>query len=216
MRNLERIAEVPDSITRQDEFLLKEYESATELTNHIDELRNKLTGFYLTFAGVAVAGVAILIKDEARSKVFDRVDGLIAILLLVVALTGWIVVLGLARLRQVQIEYFGIINSIRQYFLGENYDLWNVVKVSKQTLPVPNRYSGSYMWLLLVILSSSSLFMFSVYLVFVKVFSFLRPLYGGLAAVGGFVLFSLLQDLSYFRWSKSKSRPGYSAENSPL
>src|SRR5687768_11849884 len=98
-----------DSLTAQDEFLLKEYESATELTNHIDELRNKLTGFYLTFAGVAVAGVAILIKDEAKSKIFDRVDGVIAILLFVVALTGWIVVLGLARLRRVQIEYFGII-----------------------------------------------------------------------------------------------------------
>jgi hypothetical protein len=96
---------VTDSLTPQDEFLLKEYESATELTNHIDELRNKLTGFYLTFAGVAVAGVAILIKDEAKSKIFDRVDGVIAILLFVVALTGWIVVLGLARLRRVQIEY---------------------------------------------------------------------------------------------------------------
>jgi len=207
---------VSDSLTPQDEFLLKEYESATELTNHIDELRNKLTGFYLTFAGVAVAGVAILIKDEAKSKVFDRVDGVIAILLLVVALTGWIVVLGLARLRRVQIEYFGIINSIREHFLGEDYDLWNVVKVSRQTLPVPNKYSGSYMWLLLVILSSSSLFMFSVYLVFVKVFSCLRPLYGGLAALGGFVLFSLVQDFSYFRWSKSAIRPSYSAQNSPF
>ena len=70
--------------------------------------------------------------------------------------------------------------------------------------------------LLLVILSSSSLFMFSVYLVFVKVFSFLRPLHGGLAAVGGFVLFSLVQDFSYFRWSKSTGTSGYSAQNSPF
>jgi hypothetical protein len=56
-----------DNITRQDEFLLMEYESATALNNYIDELRNKLTGFYLTFAGVAVAGSLLffLLQDAS-------------------------------------------------------------------------------------------------------------------------------------------------------
>lgn len=155
---------MPD-LTKQDQFLLKEYDAAQQLTFHIDELRNKLTGLYLTFAGVAVAGVAVLIKGEIESTVFDRIEGLVATLLLIVALIGWIVVLGLARLRRVQIEYFGIINSIREHFLGQDYELWNRVQVSRQTLPTPNRRSGTYMWLLLVILASSSLMGFSVYLV---------------------------------------------------
>ena len=77
-----------DDLTRQDQFLLKEYDSAAQLTNHIDELRNKLTTLYLTFAGVAVAGVAILIKGETKSTVFDKVEGLVAALLFVVALIG--------------------------------------------------------------------------------------------------------------------------------
>ena len=207
---------MPDNLTRQDEFLLKEYESATGLTNHIDELRNKLTGFYLTFAGVAVAGVAILIKGETQSTVFERVDGVIAILLFIVALLGWIVVLGLARLRRVQIEYFGIINGIREHFLNRDYDLWNIVKVSRQTLPVPNRYSGSYMWLLLVMFTSSSLLLFSLYLFLVKVCVHLPSVYGGLAAVVGFLLFFRLQDASYFSWAKSQVARDYSPKNPPF
>jgi len=207
---------MPDNLTRQDEFLLMEYESATGLTNHIDELRNKLTGFYLTFAGVAVAGVAILIKGETKSTVFERVDGVIAVLLFIVALLGWIVVLGLARLRRVQIEYFGIINGIREHFLNRDYDLWNIVKVSRQTLPVPNRYSGSYMWLLLVMITSSSLLLFSLYLFLVKVCLHLPSVYGGLAAVVGSLLFFGLQDASYFRWAKSQVERDYSPKNPPF
>ena len=204
---------MPD-LTKQDQFLLKEYDAAQQLTFHIDELRNKLTALYLTFAGVAVAGVAVLIKGEIRSTVFDRIEGLIATLLLIVALIGWIVVLGLARLRRVQIEYFGIINSIREHFLGQDYELWNRVQVSRQTLPTPNRRSGTYMWLLLVILASSSLMAFSVYLVAKIYIIFSAVLTTGLAGLV-FVVYSITQDISYFRWAKPQIKPVYSAERPP-
>lgn len=204
-----------ENLTRQDQFLLKEYDSAAQLTNHIDELRNKLTTLYLTFAGVAVAAVAILIKGETKSTVFDKVEGMVAALLFVVALIGWIVVLGLSRLRRVQIEYFRIINNIREHFLGSDYELWNRVQVSRRTLPTPNRRSGTYMWLLLVILSSSSLLLFSVYLLTVKVYPILSPIYGGAVAVLAFVIYSILQDASYFRWSRLPAQQQYSATQPP-
>jgi hypothetical protein len=208
---------MPDDLTKQDQFLLKEYDAAQQLTYHIDELRNKLTALYLTFAGVAVAGVAILIKGEARSTVFDRVEGLVATLLFIVALIGWIVVLGLARLRRVQIEYFGIINNIREHFLGQDYTLWNRVQVSKKTLPTPNRRSGTYMWLVLVILSSSSLMLFTVYLLTVKVFGVLSPVRGWLVAVLAFVIYFICQDTSYFRWARRPQlEHHYSADRTPF
>lgn len=207
---------MPDELKREDQFLFKEYDSATQLTNHIDELRNKLTAFYLTFAGVAVAGVAILIKGETESKVFDKVEGLVATLLFIVALIGWIVVLGIARLRRVQLEYFRIINNIREHFLGSDYALWNRVQVSRRTLPTPNRGSGSYMWLLLVILSSSSLLLFSVYLLMVKVYVVMSSARGWLVAILAFVIYAVIQDASYFRWAKPYAEQQYSADQPPF
>jgi hypothetical protein len=148
--------------------------------------------------------------------VFDKVDGLVATLLFIVGLIGWIVVLGLARLRRVQIEYFGIINNIREHFLGLDYDLWNRVQVSRRTLPKPNRRSGTYMWLLLVILSSSSLMLFAVYLLTVKVYALLTPVYGGVVATLAFLIYCIIQDTSYFRWVGTPVQQSYSAERTPF
>ena len=77
-----------NNLTKQDEFLIKEYESATQLTYHIDNLRNNLTSFYLVFAGAAAAGVAILVKGEAKSSLFGSMEGVIALLLLVLTIAS--------------------------------------------------------------------------------------------------------------------------------
>jgi hypothetical protein len=205
-----------NDLSKHEEFLLKEYESATGLTNHIDELRNKLTSFYLTFAGFAVAAIALLVKGEAKTVLFEKAEGLIAVLLLIIALIGAIVVMGLARLRKVQIEYFRIINNIREYFLDKDYDLWNRIQLSRKTLPNPNRRSGTYMWLLLVMLISSSLLAMSIYLFLVKFFSFVLSGYGQWISALSFFVFLLFQDQLYFKWASPPPELDYSEQNPPF
>lgn len=114
----------------KEKFLLEEYKNAAQLTYHIDELRNRLTSFFLTFVGLAVAGVAILLKGEAEEGLFAKPEGIVTVFLGIISLIGVAIVCILARLRRVQIEHFCIINNVRQYFLKKDYQLWNVVQLS--------------------------------------------------------------------------------------
>lgn len=75
-------------LNRQEQFILKEYEEASRLTYHIDQLRNSLTGFFLTFTGVAGAGLAILVKGEAAGDTPYFSEGVISGLLTLVAALG--------------------------------------------------------------------------------------------------------------------------------
>ena len=195
---------MPNELSPQEQFLIKEYESASQLTYHIDELRNKLTSFFLTFSGVAIAGIALLLKGEARENVFEAYR-LVAILLMIIGCLGVCVVAILARLRRAQLEHFRIINNIRKYFLRENADLWNVVQLSDATLPMPenlsklkNRTSGTYLWLVLIILVTGVIFSASLYLFVVKVCSVVGVKTGFALSVVALIGLCTLQDLLYF------------------
>src|SRR5688500_10081452 len=48
-------------------LLLKDYENAAQLTYHIDGLRDRVTVFFVTVAGIAAAGLSVVLKDESRS-----------------------------------------------------------------------------------------------------------------------------------------------------
>jgi hypothetical protein len=145
------------SMTVQEQYLLKEYDSAVTLTNNLDELRNKFTSFYLVFTGTAVAAISFMLQGQLKVQVFGEVEYIVAYVMLFVALCGTFVIRGIARLRKVQLEHFGIINNIRDYFLQDNCELKTVVQLSSMTLPRPSLTSGSYMWVLLVMFTSSSL-----------------------------------------------------------
>lgn len=134
---------------------------AGKLTYHIDELRNKLTSFFLTFAGAGGVAITIMVRGE---QVAFLSGNLLAAMLFVIAALGITIVAILARLRRAQIEHFRIINNIRAYFLEDNYGLWNVVQLSEKTLPEPNRRSGTYMWTLLITIVICFLASLSAYL----------------------------------------------------
>ena len=108
-------------LSKEEKFLLKEYDAAQQLTYHVDELRSKLTQFFLIFTGFATAALTLLVKGEAKTTVFEKPEGAVALLVLVAALLGSAFVSIIARLRHSQIEHFRITNNIRTYFLGKNY-----------------------------------------------------------------------------------------------
>lgn len=212
-----------DNITPIQQFLLEEYKSAVDLTNHFDELRNKTTNFYLTFAGVAATGGVILAKGELKLHLLGDNDLPIAILLLLVAVLGVAVVGNLARLRKAQLRQFGIITNIRAQFIGNDYDLWNTVQSSRRHLPTLRRTSGTYMWVLMVFTISSSLFGFSVGMLTAKTLTMLLPAscpFIPWISVPVGVLTMLVafnsEDQLYFNWAKPRKDSVYSADNDPL
>ncbi|ELI5409500.1 hypothetical protein [Vibrio parahaemolyticus] len=151
-----------------DEFILREYESAQKLTYHVDEMRSKLTQFFIALSGVAFAATSSLLNKDIASLLFGVPWWVVAsFITFLCAVLGSLFVLIIAKLRRTQIEHFHITNNIRQYFLdkSDNADeLWRVVALSHETIPKPTRSSGSYYWVLLIIILTSLFFAIFAYL----------------------------------------------------
>ncbi|EJD0683139.1 hypothetical protein NFO77_003023 [Vibrio parahaemolyticus] len=151
-----------------DEFLLKEYESAQKLTYHVDEMRSKLTQFFIALSGVALATITTVgSKDMSHILLGSPWWVVASVSVLGCAFLGVLFVLIIARLRRTQIEHFHITNNIRQHFLDksdDNENLWKVVGLSHVTIPTPTRTSGSYFWVLLIMILSSLLFSIGLFL----------------------------------------------------
>lgn len=205
---------MPQELSRRDQFILKEYEEASRLTYHIDQLRNSLTGFFLTFGGVAGAALAILVKGEASSGTLYFSEGVIAGLLALVATLGAIVIMILARLRSAQIEHFRIINNIRTYFLGSELELWNVVELSGATVPKPNRKSGTYFWTLLIIVLSCGFLSVAAYLALAEANVSEALCKWGIPLVT-FLLSALLLERLYFGLAEPPPKRVWSIANPP-
>jgi hypothetical protein len=153
-----------DKLPIADEFIIKEYENAAEVTFHVDDLRDKLSTFFLTFAGAAVAVVALLLKGEFAVELFGNKLLTASLFLVGVSFIGFTILCIHARLRRVQLENFSIISRIRLYCLRDNIPLWNVIGLSPATLPRIRlrNWSGSELWALTILLPSVVLFAMGV------------------------------------------------------
>jgi hypothetical protein len=150
-----------------EEFLLKEYDTAVELTNHVDNLRSEITRFQITFSGAAIAGI-LLIFDKESVKNIQDINLLLSIFLVITFLFGVLFVAVIARLRRSQLERYRIINKIRTHFLKGQQDLANVVELSSATLTHRPRFSsGSYFWILILFLLNGMLLCLAEYALFV-------------------------------------------------
>lgn len=192
-----------DSVRKKnmDDFLFKEYDSAQNLTYHVDDMRSKLTQFFIALSSVALATVSVIVKKDIDHD-FLGVPWLwvSVVSLLVCGMLGFFFVLIIAKLRRTQIEHFHITNNIREYFLEQSQEsekLKSVVMLSKNTIPKPTRSSGSYYWVLLIIMLTSFLFSFSVFLI-TSYFSF-GKICQCLSVLFGFILFFYMLDQVYMR-----------------
>ncbi len=147
-----------------DEFLFKEYESASKLTFHIDELRNKITSFYLTFVTITPT-VIVFLRDKDLTPYLNRHnEDIMPYVFLFISIIGFIITMILANLRKVQLEHFRIINNIRSNYLRENHKFSDIVQLSSKTLPKATFKSGTYLWALIMMLLSSLIFAGSILL----------------------------------------------------
>lgn len=200
-------------MNRQELFLVEEYKNASQLTFHIDTLRNKIISFFLTFLGIMVAGVVAYIKGDLDASPKINPELFIGLFILISWLLGGIIILILGRLRRVQIEHFRIINNIRSYFYEENITLWNVTQLSVKTLPSPNRYSGTYFWIFTIILVSSLMLPLSLYMMLEKMYSYQVF---NIAMVCLYFASIILFDRLYLRFATPPVHQPYDAENSPF
>jgi hypothetical protein len=184
-------------LSREEQFLIKEFENAATLTFHIDNLRNTLTGFFVTFAGLAAAGLAFLLKGEASFDLGLPLPVLMAGLLAFLGVLGLACIKILSKLRGVQLEHFRIMNNVRKYFLRDDDNLWNVVQLSEKTLPKPNRSSGTYYWLVIIMLVTSLLFASAAFLISWRLLAGQSLCTCVIISGSVFVVFVLLEDLMY-------------------
>jgi hypothetical protein len=203
-------------LDRRDQFLLKEYETAAHLTYHIDQLRDRLTAFFVTVTGIAVAGLSIVLKGEAGRDSASLAVVVSALLFVVVAVLGGLVVAILARLRRAQIEHFRIMNNVREHFLGDDPVLWNVVELSRATLPAPSRTSGTFMWLSMILVVSALSTGLGLYIFVHDVFHGASDELVWTVVVAGAAMVPLGLQAIYFAMAAVPERPGYDAATSPF
>jgi hypothetical protein len=140
------------------EFLLKEYENAAQVTFRADDFRDKLSTFFLSFAGAAVVLVGLIVQDSIKVEYFGAKELTTGVFLVGVGTIGLLILCVHARLRRVQLEHFAMINRIRLYCVRENVDLWNTIGLSMKTLPKVRLISGSELWALTILLPTAVLF----------------------------------------------------------
>lgn len=203
------------SNTREDEFILKEYDSALKLTFRVDKLRSRLTGFFLTISGAALAGISLLLQECATEETFVQTYTLVGVFLLVISFLGMLFVGVVARLRRVQLEHFRIVNNIRSFFLGKNLSLWNLVELSSKTLPSPSRKSGTYLWTLTLFIVNSTFVSVSSNLLLVRVQNISFPQSDLLIPIISYIVILLFQDRLYFSLAAPPAARLYSERNPP-
>jgi hypothetical protein len=138
------MSQIKREVIEKEEFLLEEYRVASQLTFHVDALRNKIIGFLLTLGGIIIAVFTAYRTDGSFPAVVAQNYGILLIAFCSVGIIGICSIIIIGRLRCVQIEHCRIMNNIRKYFLDMDYEAWNAVELSERTLPNPNRKSGTY------------------------------------------------------------------------
>ena len=195
----------------KDNFLLKEYDAATQLTYHVDELRSKLTGFFMTLGSIVAAAFTYLVKLEVGDNNMVKNAVLINILVLLSSIIGTIVILIVAKLRSAQLEHFRIVNNIREYFLNNDKNLWNIVELSLQTLPKPNRHSGTYFWVLLILIITSYYYSLAIYIFVFRVINITikKNYLGYLLTILTFIISLFIHDNIYIKLAKPPNKRKY-------
>lgn len=88
-------------LSKKDAFLIEEYKAASKLTFHIDELRNKLTSFFLSFAAIIVGLITFFLEDKLDNLEVEKFRW-VAFIMFFVSFIGFIMVCILGKLRRVQ------------------------------------------------------------------------------------------------------------------
>ena len=194
------------------ELLLAEYNNCAQITNHIDNVRNVITSFFLTINGGVLIVLSLMVEGEVPQGGFGSPKTLLAGLLLMVCTLGTLFTGTIARLRRVQTERYRIANGILDHLLSSEVRL--VIPLTNRSLAsdaggsgLGKRTTGSYLWTLAIMLPTASLAGLAGYYIAAYIHDLIDgPLsWLGAVALGAAVL--IIEDAIYFRLSTFNLEP---------
>jgi hypothetical protein len=190
-----------------NDLLLAEYNNCSQLANHIDNVRNVITSFFLTINSGILIVMILVAKGELRDGVLGSPSSILIGLLLLVFTLGTLFTGTVARLRRIQSERYWIANRILDHFLrNENrlivpLDTTHLSEDSGGTFGLDKRATGTYLWTLAIVLPTSSLAGLTAYLVVTGINGWAPAWLGWpTAAVAALIAFAA-EDYLYFRMS---------------
>jgi hypothetical protein len=184
----------------QDSLLL-EYGRSSEFCNHVDDVRNVITSFFLT----VIAGAALVLREYSDGSLKAGKLGspalLTAAVLFSVVIVGTIFTWTLARLRRVQLERHIIMDRILDECLAPNHR--KLVPFSAANVPtrvttsaLTRRTNGSYVWSLAIVIPTAALLGLGVFVILSDPLTLAVPFALSVAA-GSSILYLLTLDRAY-------------------
>jgi hypothetical protein len=193
-------------VAADNELLLVEYNNCAEVANHIDNVRNVITSFFLTINGGVLIVLSLVVTGDVQEGAFGSPKALLAGVLLMVCTLGTLFTGTLARLQRVQIGRYRIANGILDHVLPSGTRA--LIPLTDRSLATDaggsglgKRTTGSYLWKLTIMLPTSAIAGLTGYLV-ADIHDVVEgPLsWAGALALGAVAL--LIHDRIYFGLSK--------------
>ncbi len=199
-------------MTDDSGLLLAEYSNCAELANHIDNVRNVVTSFFLTLNGGVLIVLSLVADGDVQQDTFGSPKALLAGVMLTVCALGMLFTATVARLRRVQTERYRIANGILDHLLAA--ETRQVISLANSSLSVDaggsglgKRATGSYLWTLAIMLPTAGLAGLAGYYIAADIHGTIRGLLSWLVGLALAVIILAIEDAVYFRLSTLELPP---------
>ncbi len=202
-----------ENLSKAEQFILREYETRTKQMQHEDRLRDYLLRYIIIFFTLIITTIFYLFIDKRLDNVPNEINNLIFAFLILIAISVWIIIIIIAKIRKAQLLWMNIEANIRTYFFKEKYELYNITILSQTTIrPEPNILSPSQTLLTILIISFFNSFYICSLLYLFKIYQYQS------SSLCFFCVFALLLFGHYFTFkiavTLSEFKP-YSLKNPP-
>jgi hypothetical protein len=194
------------------EILLAEYNNCAEVANHVDNVRNVITSFFLTLNGGILIFLSLVTNRDVQSETFGSPRGLLAGLMLGVSTLGMVFTGTVARLRRVQTERYRIANGILDHLLTP--EARGIIPLANGSLSsdaggsgLGKRTTGSYLWTLAIMLPTAGLAGLAGYYIAADIHDAVSGPLSWLGAVALSALVLIVEDTIYFRLASFHAAP---------
>jgi hypothetical protein len=194
-------------VSDYNDILIAEYNNCAQVANHVDNVRNVITSFFLTINGGVLVVLTLVAKGEVNKDAFGSPKSLLVGVIITVCILGAAFTGTLARLRRVQSERYHVANRILGHFLDDAHrsivalDSKHLAEDAGGTVGLSKRTTGTYMWTLAVMLPTAALVGLTTYLIVTDINAWGPGWLGWpLAALASFLAFAVA-DHFYFRLS---------------
>lgn len=141
-----------DNLSKEEQFLLQEYDIRTRQMLHEDKLRYQLVTFIITLSTAVIGGLVYLIKEQSYdiSQLKSPIILLNSLFIIIIILF----IIIIAKIRKNQLMEMKICDNIREYFYKQNYEYHVINIYIKSKFPIEPNYCNPSQTLLFVYLLS--------------------------------------------------------------